>query len=130
DALSHELLDAELFDLLLGVDAELFAHLALDGQAVRIPAGLPLDQMPRHRAVAREDVLDRARQAMPRMRQSIRRRRSLIKHKSRRPRAELQRLTKNVMLLPELEDPLLGGRKIEVLRQRLKHGGRSRKLTA
>ena len=39
-ALVNERLDAVGLDLVLGVDAQFLADLDLDGQAVRVPAGL------------------------------------------------------------------------------------------
>ncbi len=56
-----ELGDAVGLDLLLAVDAEAALDLELDGQAVRVPAGLARHAVAAHRLVAREEVLEDAR---------------------------------------------------------------------
>ncbi len=70
-ALGVERVDAELDDLFLGLDAELAHGLELGGQAVRVPAEAPLDVPAAHRLVARDDVLDVARQQVAVVRQAV-----------------------------------------------------------
>ena len=53
------------------MDAELFADLDLDRQAVRVPAGFAFDQLAAHGLVAREEVFDGPRQAVARVRQAV-----------------------------------------------------------
>ena len=81
-----ERLDAVGFDLFLGVDAQLFADLDLDRQAVRVPAGFALAEVAAHRLVAREEVLDRPRQAVAGVRHAVGRRRAFVEDELRRSR--------------------------------------------
>ena len=74
-----ERLDAVGFDLLLGVDAQLFADLDLDRQAVRVPAGLALAAVAAHGAVAGEQVFDGPGEAVAGMRHAVGRRRAFVK---------------------------------------------------
>ena len=60
----------------------------LDGQAVRIPAGLARHEVSLHRAMAAEQILDRAREDVMNAGPSVRRWRSLEEHERRaHPRA-------------------------------------------
>ena len=67
------------------VNAQFLADFDLDGQPVRIPARFALAEVSPHRAVAREEVLDRAGQAVPGMRQAVGRRRTFEKDEIFRP---------------------------------------------
>ena len=81
DALAAEVVelgDAVLLDLLLAVDAEPALDLELDRQAVAVPARLARHAVAAHRLVAREDVLEDARQDVVRARPAVGRRRALV----------------------------------------------------
>ncbi len=56
-----ELGDPELLDVTLAGGPDLLLHLDLDRQPVAVPSRLPVDEVARHRPVAGEDVLERAR---------------------------------------------------------------------
>ena len=86
------------------MDAELFADLDFDGQAVRVPAGFAFAAVAAHRAVAREQVLDRAGEAVARVRHAVGRRRAFVEHERRRHGPLLQRLFIDALFLPELAD--------------------------
>ena len=66
-----ELGDAHLLDLGLVLDPELVLGLDLRRQPVGVPAEAALDPAPAHGAVARDDVLDVARQQVPVVRQAV-----------------------------------------------------------
>ena len=70
-ALGVEGLDAELEDLLLGLDAELAHRLELGGQPVGVPAEAALDPAAAHRLVAGDDVLDVAGEQVAVVRQPV-----------------------------------------------------------
>ena len=118
-----KLLDAVVLDGRLAAvqDAELLADLDLHRQAVGVPARLALAIVPGHRLVAREDVLDRPRQAMVRMRQPVRGGRSLVEHEGRRAFPLRQALVVGVVLLPEANNLVLGLGEIEGRGYRAKH---------
>ena len=90
-----ELGDAERLDLLLAADAELLLDLDLDRQAVRVPARLSRDTEALHRAMAAEEILDRAREHVMDARPAVRRRRTFEEHEvgapSRARRASARR---------------------------------------
>ena len=66
-----ELLDAQLADLVRGLQPELTHRLELGGQTVGVPAEAPLDPLAAHRLVARDDVLDVAGEQVAVVRQAI-----------------------------------------------------------
>ena len=66
-----ELLDAQLVDLVGGLEAQLAHRLELGGQAVGVPAEAALDAPPAHRLVARDEVLDVAGQQVAVVRQPV-----------------------------------------------------------
>ncbi len=73
-----ELRDPEPLDVVLGGEAELGLERELDRQPVAVPAALALDEVPAHRAVAREDVLEHARQHVVEAGRAVRGRRALV----------------------------------------------------
>jgi len=83
DAFADEFLDAVGLDFLFRVDAKALADLDLDGQAVGVPAGFTLDELAAHGLVAREEVLDGARQAVPGVRQAVGGRGALVEDEAR-----------------------------------------------
>ena len=70
--------DSVFLNLLLAVEPELFFHFQLDRQSVGIPAGLAVDLIAFHRAVARNHVLDDAGEDMSDMRLAVGGRRTVI----------------------------------------------------
>ena len=116
-----ELLDAVGFDLFLRVDAELFADFDFDRQAVRVPAGFAFAAVAAHRLVAREEVLDRAGQAVAGVRHAVGRRRAFVEHERRRALPLGERLLVDAVLFPELADGELLLRKVHIAVNRLKH---------
>ena len=73
-----ELLDAELDDLVGGLDAVQTHRLELGGQAVGVPAEAALDTLAAHRLVARDEVLDVAGQQVAVVRQAVGERRTVV----------------------------------------------------
>src|SRR5512141_846065 len=78
-----ELLDADLFDLLLAGDAKLLLYFDLDGKAVSVPACLARNVKSAHRTMAAEQILDRPREDVMNSRASVRRRRPFEEHVGR-----------------------------------------------
>jgi len=76
-----EWLDAVGFDFFFGVDSKLFRNFSFDRQSMCVPAGFTLAVVASHRFVAREQIFDRAGQAMPRMRFAVCGRRAFEKDK-------------------------------------------------
>ena len=99
-----ELDDAVLLDLLLAVDAQPALDLELDGQTVRVPARLARDLEATHRLVAREDVLEDAREHVVRARAPVGRRRAFVEDEERRVLAQGEALLEDAALPPEGED--------------------------
>ena len=95
-----ELDHAERLDLLLAADAELLLDLDLDRQAVRVPAGLSRHAKSLHRAIAAEQILDRAREHVVNARTSVRRRRAFKEHECRRAGPRVERLLKQMLVFP------------------------------
>ena len=125
-AVAVELRDAVALDVLLGLEAELLLDLDLDRQAVGVPAGLALDVVPGHRLVAREEVLEDAREHVVRARVAVGRRRALVEHERRRAFAVAQRRLEDVALAPAREHLLLQRGEGDVRRQRLVYGAHRR----
>ncbi len=104
-ALLDERLDAELFDLLFGVDAQFFADFHFDRQPVGVPASLALAQISAHGAVAREQVFDGPGEAVARVRHAVGGWRAFVKDKPRctsRP-STIQRFFVDFRLTPEAQ---------------------------
>ncbi len=117
-ALGVELRDPVFLDLVLGLDPELVLDGDLDRQAVAVPAALAVGVEALHRLVAREDVLEHARQHVVRAGPPVGRRRALVEDERRRALAAAQRLAVDVALTPALEDLLLELREVGVFGQR------------
>ena len=79
---------------------------------------------PAHGAVAGEDVLQRPRQAVPRVGHAVGRRRALVEHERRGAFAGRKCLVVDLVLLPEAEDRLFALREGLVLVEGWEHGGR------
>ena len=98
-----EFVDAVFFDLLFVGEAKLLLDFDLDRQAVRIPAAAARDVIAAHDLVAREHILEGARQHMVHARLAIGGRRSFIKHILGSALALLDGLLEDLGLLPKLQ---------------------------
>ena len=123
-ALLDERLDPVVFDVFLGVDAQLLAHFHFDRQSVRIPARFSFAQIAAHGAVAREQVFDRPGQAVAGVWHAVGRRRTFVEHESALVAIAppLERLFVDFRLTPKAEDFFFQLRKLNVRWNRLKHG--------
>ena len=115
-------LDAVGLDLGLGVDAEFLADLHLDGQAMRVPARLPLAVFAPHRAVAGIEILDRTGQAVAGVRHAVGGGRPLEEDKPLRAAAPIERLFVDRMIPPQPRDRGLEGGEVGLAVDRFKHG--------
>ena len=106
-ALRVELGDAVALDVVLRGEAELPLDLELDREAVAVPAALARDEVPGHRAVAGEDVLEDPGQHVVRARSPVGRGRSLVELERRRSLAAADRLAEDIALTPAREHLLL-----------------------
>ena len=125
DALPAELVelgDAVGLDLLLAVDAQAALDLELHRQAVRVPAGLARHAVAAHGLVAREEVLEDARDDVVRARPAVGRRRPLVEHEDRGVLAALEALVEDVVGLPEREDARVQRREVDARRDVLEPG--------
>ena len=104
-------LDAELEDLVLGLDAELAHRLELGGKAVGVPAEAALHPAPAHRLVARDDVLDVAGEQVSVVRQAVGEGRSVVEDELvgavDAGLAVLHRRDEGAVLVPVPQHPLL-----------------------
>ncbi len=99
-----ELRHAVLFDLLLAGDPQLLLHLVLDGKAVAVPAEPAVHLAALHGLVAGNDVLDRAGDEMPVVRQAGGERGAVVEDELLRALAAAEMdFSKIVVLLPESE---------------------------
>ena len=112
-ALLDERLHAVLLDLILAVESERLLHLKLHRQAVRVPARFSKDALSLHRLVARQHVLDDARQHMADVRLAVRRRRPIIEREVLLACALVNRLLCDVVRFPEFFNLLLALNKIQ-----------------
>ncbi len=117
--------DAKRFDLFLAVDPQLLADFHLDRQAMGIPARFANAAKAAHRLVAREDVLDRPRQAVTGVWHPVGRRRPLVKHERWGALTATERLLVNVRFVPKLQDLIFQLRKIRVIVSGTKSGDRA-----
>ena len=120
-ALLDERLDAVFLSLRLAVQAEHLLHFQLHRQAVGIPAGLAQHIIAFHRAVARDDVLDRARFHVADVRLAVGGRRPVEERKGGRAFAQLHRFLKDVLVAPEFDDFFLALGEVHVGRNLLIH---------
>ena len=89
------------------LEAELLLDLELDRQAVAVPARLARDEVAAHRLVAREHVLEDARQDVVGAGAPVGRGRALVEDERLRALAAAHRLVEDVALAPALEHALL-----------------------
>ncbi len=117
-----ELGDAVGLDLLLAVDAQATLDLELHGEAVGVPARLAGDAVAAHGLVAREEVLEDARDDVVRARPAVGGGRPLVEHEDRGVLAALEALVEDVVGLPELEDARVQRREVDARRDVLEPG--------
>ena len=117
-----ELGDAVGLDLLLAVDAQAALDLELHRQPVRVPARLAGDAVAAHGLVAREEVLEDARDDVVRARPAVGGGRPLVEDEDRRVLAALEALVEDVVGLPELEDARVQRREVDARRDVLEPG--------
>ncbi len=113
-ALFDKGLHAVLLDLLLAVEPQKFLNLKLDRKTMRIPSRLPRHHISLHGAVARNHILDDARQHMPDMRLAVCSRRSVIESVRLALPAAVHTLLKDIVVLPEFFYILFSVHKIQV----------------
>ena len=113
-AFLDERLDAVFFDLFLAVDADRLLDLELHGQPVRVPARLAQNLLALHRLIARQHVLDYARQHMPDVRAAVRRRRAVVKRERLCTLALIHRLLCNMIFAPKIHNGFLARGKIQI----------------
>jgi hypothetical protein len=107
DALATELVelgDAVLLDLPFAVDAQAALDLELHRQAVRVPAGLARHAVAAHRLVAREEVLEDARDDVVRAGAAVGGGRAFVEDVDRGVVPALEALLEDPLVLPEGED--------------------------
>ncbi len=113
-----ELGDAVGLDVALAGEAELLLHRELDGQAVAVPAGLPLHAHAAHRLVAGEDVLEHAGLDVVRAGLAVGGRRTLVERPGLGALALRHRGGEGVLGGPEVEDLVLEGGEVHLGRDR------------
>src|SRR5262245_43477303 len=96
-------LDAEGFDLFLGMDSQFLADIDFHGQPVRVPARLPFAVKAPHRLVAGEQIFDGAGEAVAWMGHPVRRGGTFVKDEFRPFRTLSQRLEINSAGFPKAE---------------------------
>ncbi len=117
------------FDFGFGVNAEALADLDLNGQAMGIPAGLPLAIVAPHRPIAGVEVLDRPGQAVARMRHAVGSGWPLKKDEPAGPLAVGEGFLVDAGFLPEGGDVSFSGGQVRPAANGLKHGGGDRKMS-
>ena len=120
-ALFDKRFHAVLFNILLAVHAQLFFHLQLHGQTVRVPAGFAQNVIPLHRLVTGDNILHDARENMPYVRLSVCRGRSVVKGKGRFSFVFLHAFFEYVAFFPELDHLLLSFAKMHIGRYFIVH---------
>ncbi len=109
-----ELGDAVGLDVLLAGEAELLLHGELDGQAVAVPAGLPVDEVALHGLEAGEDVLEDARLDVVGAGPAVGGRRALVEGPARPVGGPVQRLVEGLVVPPEVEHLVLEGGEVHL----------------
>ena len=124
-ALLVEFRHAKFENVILMLESQRFLDLDLDGQTVRVPAGLPVDPVAAHGLVPADEVLEGPADDMMNSRLAVRGRRPFIKCKAGAPRAGRNALLEHLVLPPEVQDAEFELRVIdlvgELLKQRLRH---------
>ena len=99
--------DAVRLDVALVAQPQRALDLEFDGQAVRVPAAFAGRAVAAHGLVARDQVLEDARQHVVHAGRAVGRRRSLVEREQPLRRALLDAAPEDVVLAPEREDVLL-----------------------
>ena len=120
-AFLDERFDAVFLNLRLAVQTQHLLDFQLDRQTMGIPARLAQHIVTLHRAIARDDVLDRTRFHVSDMRLAVRGGRSVKERERRRTLAELDRLFENILVAPEFDDLFLALSEVHVGRNLLIH---------
>ena len=113
-ALLDERLDAVFFNLFLAIDAHELFDFKLYRQAVGIPASLAQNLLALHGLITRQHILDNARQHMTDMRLAVSRRRAIIKRKGITAFTLVNRLLRDVILLPEIQNFLFSVHEVQI----------------
>ena len=121
-ALLVELVDAVGLDVLLGLEAQLLLDLHLDRQPVGVPAALADHPVAAHRLVAREEVLEGARQHVVQPGEAVGGRGAFVENPVVGLRALVNRALKDVLLLPEGAHPPLQLGEADLAVDGLEHG--------
>ena len=114
-ALLVELVYAERLDLVRARDAKRVLREGLDRESVSVPPEAALDVLAAHRLVARDDVLDRAREEMPVMRKAGGERRPVVELVALSARVLHKGLLERLALFPHLKDGLFHLRKCHLV---------------
>jgi hypothetical protein len=114
DALLDEGLHAVGLDGGLAVHVELFFDLDLDGEAVRVPAGLARHVVAAHRLVPGEEILHDAREHVAVVGQAVRRGRALVEDPRLAVARALERFLEDADLPPERENLTLFPGEVEL----------------
>ena len=113
-AFLDERLDAVLLDLFLPIDADRLLDLQLNGQPMRVPACLAEHLAPLHRLIARQHILDDARQNVPDMRAAVRRRRAVVERERIAALTLVNSTLCNMILAPKIRNSFLARSKIQI----------------
>ncbi len=105
-----EAADAVALDVRLAGRADLLLDRDLDRQAVAVVAALALDVVTAHGLVAREDVLEHAREDVVGAGRPVDGRRTLVEEEALARLAPPERLLEDIALAPALEDALFQAR--------------------
>ena len=104
------------------MNPEFFTDLDFDGQTVRIPTRFSFTAKTTHRLITWKQILDRSREAVSRMRFTVRGGRPFIENEVRRVATLFERLLVNVLLLPKREDFFFEFGELHILRNGREHG--------
>ncbi len=99
-----ELRDPEFFDLLFARNPQLFFRLQLNGEPVRVPAGLPGHPVSGHRPVAGDQILDRSSKDVMHSRSAVRRGGTFEENELRRVRTVRETQPERVLLVPDAQN--------------------------
>src|SRR3954447_25094822 len=121
-AAARELLEPELLDVALRVEAEVVLDADLDPEALAVEAVLVALVEALERLVALEDVLQRPAPGGVDEKRLVRGDRPVDEREGRAAPVLLAQLLEDPGLLPPVEDLLLDGRMVGYFRQRLEHG--------
>ena len=93
-----------LFNVGLRVQPQLFFDQVFYRQPMTVPSKPPLNLLPLHRLITRNNILNRTRHKMPKMRQPRCKRRAVKKHVLISPLTLRNRLFKNILFFPKAQN--------------------------